>query len=812
LATIQPSCWGRSVETLIPDRFRRNHPLDRAEYLANPHHARRMAGAVEVRALRKDGTEFPVEISLSPVEGDPGGAVTWAIRDVTERKRVEEAIRQSEEKFRKIFNGSIDAIAVNSLADAKYLDINEGYLKLIGYSREEVLGRTPKELKIWANHAERARASKELRTKGFIHNFEGEFLTKDGTRRSGLFSAVVVDLPEQPCAISFVRDITERRQAEMAIRRLAAIVESSEDAIASSTLDGTITSWNRGAERLFGYSASEIVGQSTASFVGPDAWPEFQQTLERIGQQGGIHRYDARRLKKDGSPVDITVTLSPIYDAAGAVVGVSAIGKDITERKQSERELRQSEEHFREIFDASTEVISINSSADGRYINVNGEFERMTGYAREEAIGRTPRELKLWASVHDLATVMRELRTKGFIRNFESDLFTKSGARRSRLLSAVLINFAEQRCILSFSRDITERKRAEETRALLAAIIRSADDPILSSDLNWIVTSWNPGAQRLYGYSAAEIIGQKVDIMVPPDHMAEVEHARMKILRGEKLVPYESKRIRKDGSVIDISVTLSPIYDATGSLVGISAIHRDITERRLAERAKELARSNAELEEFAHIVSHDLREPLHNVTSYVGLLAKDYQGKLGADADEYIRYALDGVAWMLTLIEDLRAYSRATVEKKELEPADFGSVVNRAITNLATAVEEQKATVTYEPMPTVAADERAITQVFQNLIENGLKFHGQEPPRVHVGVKRITGGWAFFVRDNGIGIDPEHAHKIFTIFHRLHSRSEYPGSGIGLAICKKIVERHGGRIWVESEPCHGATFYFTVPA
>src|SRR3990172_12513319 len=166
-----------------------------------------------VPSLRKDGTEFPVEISLSPVEGHPGGAVTRAIRDVTERKRAEEAIRQSEEKFRKIFNGSIDAIAVNSLADAKYLDINEGYLKLIGYSREEVLGRTPKELNIWANHAERVTASKELRTKGFIHNFEGEFVTKDGPRRSGLFSAVVVDLPEQPCVISFVRDITERRQA-----------------------------------------------------------------------------------------------------------------------------------------------------------------------------------------------------------------------------------------------------------------------------------------------------------------------------------------------------------------------------------------------------------------------------------------------------------------------------------------------------------------------------------------------------------------------------------------------------------------------
>ncbi len=211
-------------------------------------------------------------------------------------------------------------------------------------------------------------------------------------------------------------------------------------------------------------------------------------------------------------------------------------------------------------------------------------------------------------------------------------------------------------------------------------------------------------------------------------------------------------------------------------------------------------------------MSHDLRQPLHNVTAYVRLLTREYQGKLSADADEYIRYALDGVTWMQKLIDDVLIYARATTDKKALEPTDFASVVSQAIDNLSVAIENQKATVTYEPMPTVAADGRAMTQVFQNLIDNALKFRGEEPPSVHLGAKRGAGEWVFSVRDNGIGIAPEHTRDLFMMFHRLHNRREYPGSGIGLAVCRKIVEQHGGRIWVESEPGRGTTFYFTIPA
>ena len=799
---------GSSVETLIPGRFRGFHSLHRADYLANPHHMRRMAGAAELHALRRDGGEFPVEINLSPAEGHAEGAVICAIRDITARKRAERKLRVSEEKFKRIFEASLDAIAINSLADAKYLDVNDGYLKLLGYTREEVLGRTPDELKIWANHAERAQAFKELRTKGFIQNFEGEFLTKDGTRRSGLFSGVVVDLPEQACVISFVRDITERKRAEQTRSLLAAIVQSADEAIFSTDQELKITSWNPGAERVYGYPAAEIIGRSVEALVPSDHQDEPKRVHASMLREG-VQRYETRRLRKDGTLFDACVTVSPIYDEAGAFVGASAIVSDITERKRAE-EMRA----LLASIVQSTDDAIISADLDWKITSWNAGAQKLYRYPAAEVMGRTLDRLVPPDRLEEAGRLRARLQRGESVQQFETTRTKKDGTLFDASITVSPVYDADGAVtgVSAITKDITERKQAEQTRLLLASIVRSADDAIYSVDTDRKITSWNPGAERLYGYSAAEILGRIVDVLVPPDRLGEIARAVFAILAGENIQRYETQRLRKDGTLVDVTMTVSPILDAAGGQVGASVVAHDITERKLAERAGELARSNAELEEFAHVVSHDLREPLHNVASYVQLLAKDYQGKLGADADEYIRYVLDGAAWMQTLIDDLRAYSRATAQPKAIEPVDFGSVVSQAIANLSTAIDEHRATVTYEPMPTVAAAAGAMTQVFQNLIENALKFRGQEPPTVHVGVKRGAGDWVFSVRDNGIGIDPEHSRKIFMIFHRLHNRREYPGSGIGLAVCKKIVERHGGRIWVESEPGRGATFYFTIPA
>jgi light-regulated signal transduction histidine kinase (bacteriophytochrome) len=251
------------------------------------------------------------------------------------------------------------------------------------------------------------------------------------------------------------------------------------------------------------------------------------------------------------------------------------------------------------------------------------------------------------------------------------------------------------------------------------------------------------------------------------------------------------------------------LRDANARL-SVELDERRQAEYRLAHYTAELGRSNAELEQFAYVASHDLQEPLRMVASFTQLLAKRYRGRLDQDADEFIGFAVDGASRMQTLINDLLAYSRVGTRGKAFKPTQCQAVLTMALDNLERSIEKSGAAITHDPLPTVSGDEVQLIQLFQNLIGNAVKFHGEEAPQVHIAAERQDGEWVFAVRDNGIGIAPEQLERIFSIFQRLHHRAEYPGTGIGLAICKKIVERHDGKIWVESEVGRGSTFYFTL--
>ena len=238
---------------------------------------------------------------------------------------------------------------------------------------------------------------------------------------------------------------------------------------------------------------------------------------------------------------------------------------------------------------------------------------------------------------------------------------------------------------------------------------------------------------------------------------------------------------------------------------------RDVLEIRVQERTAELARSNAELEQFAYIASHDLQEPLRMVSSYVQLLERRYQGKLDQDADEFIAFASEGAIRMQRLINDLLAYSRVGTRGKSFEAVNLDAALSQALENLQLAVKEKNAVITRSELPVVYGDSSQLTQVFQNLIDNAIKFRGDNPPKVHISARIEGTNCVCSVKDNGIGIAPEYLNKLFTLFQRLHTRKEYPGTGLGLAICKRIIERHGGKIWVESKPSVGSTFYFKIP-
>ncbi len=248
-----------------------------------------------------------------------------------------------------------------------------------------------------------------------------------------------------------------------------------------------------------------------------------------------------------------------------------------------------------------------------------------------------------------------------------------------------------------------------------------------------------------------------------------------------------------------------------------AALSAEIAERKQAEealtvRSEELVRSNRDLEQFAYVATHDLQEPLRMVSSYLQLLEHRYKGKLDSNADTFIGYAVEGASRMKQLIGDLLAYSRVSTRGRELVPTDCNAVLDHVLANLQIAIQDSQASVTHEPLPTVQGDSAQLEQLFQNLVANAIKFHGDQPPEVRIAARREGREWVFSVRDNGIGIDPKYFERIFVIFQRLHTREEYPGTGIGLAVAKRIVERHGGRMWVESEPGQGATFFFTLPA
>ena len=350
---------------------------------------------------------------------------------------------------------------------------------------------------------------------------------------------------------------------------------------------------------------------------------------------------------------------------------------------------------------------------------------------------------------------------------------------------------------------------------LLAAIIRSSNDAIIGKTEDGIITSWNPAATSLYGYTAEEAIGQNIALIVPRERLEELRSIMAGLRTYEGTQRLETERLTKDGRRIEVEVRISPICDETGELIGASSTAHDIGElrktiRELARSRDDLARSNAELERFAYVASHDLQEPLRMVASYVQLIAQRYKGRLDADADDFIGYAVDGANRMKTMIADLLKYSRAG-RGDDFVRVDSGKALSDALANLQITIEEAGALVTQDPMPPVRGIASQIIELFQNLVGNAIKFKSDRPPRVHVGVTRHEDSWEFAVSDNGIGIAPQYHEKIFEIFRRLHTREKYPGSGIGLTICRKIVLHHGGQMSIESSEAGGSIFRFTLP-
>jgi PAS domain S-box-containing protein len=461
----------------------------------------------------------------------------------------------------------------------------------------------------------------------------------------------------------------------------------------------------------------------------------------------------------------------------------------------------------------------IMTDAVGTIVLVNAEAERLFGYQRKELVGKSidmlvPASVRTGHVRHRASFVDQpEARRMGIGRDLYGE--RKDGTQIPVEIGLNPIQTHDGLMILSAITDITERKLAEEKFRL---VVEASPSGMVMTDSTSKIVLVNAEAERLFGYTRDELIGKPIEMLVPPRIRGEHVRFRDAFHARPEARSMGAGRdlhiVRKDGTEVPVEIGLNPIRTGEGMMV-LSAIidisERQLAMRALAERSNELQRSNAELEQFAYVASHDLQEPLRMVASYTELLAERFEGKLDDKAEKYMNYVIDGAKRMQQLVRDLLAYSRVGTQDNTPRLIDSEIVVKKVLDGLKVAIEESRAKIVCEKLPPIYADEMQLAQVFQNLIGNALKFHGDRVPHIHVSAERNNGECMFCVKDNGIGIDKQYAERVFQMFQRLHERGKYDGSGIGLAIAKKIVERHGGRIWFESELEKGTTFYFTIP-
>jgi len=369
---------------------------------------------------------------------------------------------------------------------------------------------------------------------------------------------------------------------------------------------------------------------------------------------------------------------------------------------------------------------------------------------------------------------------------------------------------------MSVLKDTTTRTQAKTELGIVFDALKTTMVGVIIANLEGEINFVNPAFLTIFRYkNQNEIIGKNAAELFAPKKVRTFADLTAVIdnVKGDR---EEFNVHRKDGSVFSVEVSCSNVTDKAGTIIGRMAFFVDVTERRqikkkLKRTLAELKRSNTDLQQFAYVASHDLQEPLRMVASYTQLLEERYKDKLDTDAKEFIQFAVDGALRMQRLINDLLSYSLVGARQKPVKPTDCNSVLSKVIANLSVAIEQNNVIITTDDLPTVMADASQMQGLFKNLVGNAIKFRSEHAPRVHLSAKQYRNKWLFSVQDNGLGIDPQYKDKIFLIFQRLHSKEEYPGTGIGLALCKRIVERHGGKIWVDSNVGKGSTFYFTLP-
>jgi PAS domain S-box-containing protein len=578
----------------------------------------------------------------------------------------------------------------------------------------------------------------------------------------------------------------------------------------AATLQGT---WTDEVARIHDLDPSQPTNvELGVSFYLPESRNRIEAAVQEAVEFGKPYDLELEMLSAKGAHKWVRTIARPVLEN-GRVTRVRGIFQDITERKTIEASLKENEERFRTLYENAT-IGLYRTTPEGQILLCNPALLDMLGYESFEELAQRNLEAEGYEPGYERGEFRQKIESQGEVRGFESAWSKRDGSSVYIRESAKAIRNADGNVIYyeGTVEDITERKKYEEALQLenerFMRIFNSNIVGMVIADTVGNLSMANDYYLNILGVTRQDFLDGEVQWtqFTPPEWLPADENAIRELRERGVCEPYEKEYERADGTRVSV-------YIADAMLPGpgeqVAAIVIDITERKLME--EELKRSNTELEQFAYVASHDLQEPLRAIAGMVQLLQKHYQGKLDERADEYIDHTVEAAGRMHKLINDLLTYSRVNRFGNQFEMTDVEKALNTALANLRVALQESHATVTHDPLPSLMIDETQIGQVFQNLIGNAIKFRGERTLKVHIGTQEGKDAWRFEVRDNGIGIEPQYFERIFGVFQRLHTRREYPGTGIGLSLCKKIVERHGGRIWVESEFGGGTSFYFTLP-
>ena len=776
---------------------------------------------------------------------------------------------ESGAKYRGLLEAAPDAMVVLNQGGEIVL-VNGRAEKQFGYRRDELVGQKVKNI-IPEGFAERLIADATRSVAEALAQQIGTGIELCGRRKDGSEFPIEIMLSPLESAegvliTAAIRDISVRKDAEKHLAQLEGQLRQSEDALQECEeryrmlLDGVqdhaiymmdplgnIISWNAGAERIKGYTAEQIIGHNFSCFFPPEDIERGRpEELLRLTAASGRHEEKGMRVRKNGSRFFADLTVTALHDQAGKLLGFSEFSHDLTASKESEAK-------YQGLLEAAPDAMVVVNQG-GEIVLVNVQAEKQFGYSRDELLGKKVKNIipEGFAErlIADAARSAADALAQQIGTGIELSGRRKDGSEFPIEIMLSPLESAEGILVTAAIRNISVRKDAEkhlvQMESRYRGLLEAAPDAMVVVNRGGEIVLVNVQAEKQFGYRRDELLGQKVKNIIPEGFaerlIADATRSVADALAQQIGTGIELCGRRKDGSEFPIEIMLSPLESVEGILVtaairNISARKKservntqlenqatvlqsahDELEVRVRERTKELAfanqileQSNLELKQFAYVASHDLQSPLRSISGFVQLLKLEYEGKLDEQAQDWIRRTVGAIGQMQRLIRDLLSYSRVDARSLPFTRIPFLDIVRDAVTLLESSLRDSGGRVTWDELPVVMGDRSQLVQLIQNLVGNGLTYHGDKPPHIHLSAERSGQEWIFSVRDNGIGIDPKYREQIFEIFKRLHDQKEYPGTGIGLAVCRRVVNRHGGRIWVESELGHGSTFHFTIP-